>query len=308
MIGYKAFNNDWTCRGFQYKIGETYRMNEIPKCCMEGFHFCKKISDCFSYYRFSPDNKYALVESRGAVVTNDERKYATNALKIIKEISWAEVLDMVNTGKGNTGLDNTGHLNSGNRNTGSKNTGKQNSGNQNGGNYNTGNQNDGDSNTGDYNSGYWNAGHHNTGRSNTGNWNSGDWNSGSDNSGRFNTGRFNSGNWNTGAWNRGHHNSGDWNNGNHNTGDWNSGNWNSGCFNTEDGVFFMFNKPCSWTYGMWYNSGARFILNQCPKNNNRRQDWYDHLAEQHKAIIKLLPNFDAGIFKQITGIDVNKEC
>ena len=84
MIGYKAFNNDWTCRGFQYEVGKTYRMDEIPKCCMEGFHFCKKMTDCFSYYRFSSNNKYALVESRGAVVTNDERKYATNALKIIK--------------------------------------------------------------------------------------------------------------------------------------------------------------------------------------------------------------------------------
>lgn len=225
MIGYKAFNSDWTCRGFSYEVGKTYRMKGTPKCCMAGFHFCKKMDDCFSYYRFSPETKYALVESRGAVVTNDGRKFATNILKIIKEISWAEVLNLVNSGEGNTGLDNTG-----NRNTGNENIGKENSGNKNSGNYNTGNQNDGDSNTGDYNSGYWNTGNHNTGRYNTGNWNSGD--------------------WNTGDWNSGNGNTGDYNKGNCNTGDWNSGRFNNGCFNTEDGAFFMFNKPSTWTYSM----------------------------------------------------------
>ena len=304
MLGYKAFNNDWTCRGFQYEIGKTYRMDDIPKCCMTGFHFCKKISDCFSYYKFSPNTKCALVESRGAIVTNDGTKFATNVLRIIKEIPWADVLNLVNTGEGNTGCDNTGNRNSGNGNSGNENTGNRNIGNLNTGNYNIGNWNDGDFNAGDYNSGDWNVGNHNIGRANTGNQNSGDWNTGSYNTGRFNTGNENSGNWNTGARNRGQRNSGEWNTGNHNTGDWNSGNWNSGCFNTEEGTFFMFNKPCSWTYSMWYNSSARSILNHCPKNNNGRQDWYDNLSEQKKLIIKSLPNFDAKIFKQITGIDV----
>lgn len=298
MIGYKAFNNDWTCREFQYKIGETYRMDEIPKCCTEGFHFCKKMTDCFNYYKFSPDNKYALVESRGAVVTNDNKKFATNILRILEEISWTEVLNLVNTGEGNTGLDNTGNRNSGDRNSGNENIGHRNCGNYNGGNYNTGSFNSGDFNTGYENSGHRNTGNYNIGRCNTGEYNKGDWNVGSYNTGNRNTGHYNIGNYNTGAYNIGSYNSGDWNNG------W----FNSGCFNTKDGAFFMFNKPSSWTYSMWYDSTARFILNQCPENIGERQKWYNSLRESQKEIIKLLPNFDAKIFKQVTGIDVNKEC
>lgn len=308
MLGYKAFNSDWSCRGFQYEVGKTYRMDDTPKCCEAGFHFCKEISDCFSYYRFSSETKYALVESRGAVVTDDGTKFATNVLKILKEVSWPEVLNMVNTGKGNIGRNNTGNRNSGNWNSGSENSGYWNCGNWNSGNDNTGSLNSGDWNTGCENSGDWNTGNRNSGRSNTGNQNNGDWNVGSYNTGRFNTGNWNSGNWNTGAYNRGYHNSGDRNIGNYNTGDWNCGNYNTGCFNTEDEVFFMFNKPCSWTYSKWYASNARFILNQCPKNNNGRQDWYDNLTEQQKIIIESLPNFDPDIFKEITGISVNKEC
>ena len=25
---FKVFNSDWTCRGFQYNVGETYKMDE----------------------------------------------------------------------------------------------------------------------------------------------------------------------------------------------------------------------------------------------------------------------------------------
>ena len=28
MIGYKAFNKDLTCRGFQYEIGQNYSMED----------------------------------------------------------------------------------------------------------------------------------------------------------------------------------------------------------------------------------------------------------------------------------------
>lgn len=41
--GYKVFNHDWTCRGFQYKVGESYEIEEPPICCTRGFHFCEKL-------------------------------------------------------------------------------------------------------------------------------------------------------------------------------------------------------------------------------------------------------------------------
>ena len=52
MKGYKVFNPDWTCRGFQYNVGQVYEMDEKPICRKRGFHFCKKASDCFNYYSF----------------------------------------------------------------------------------------------------------------------------------------------------------------------------------------------------------------------------------------------------------------
>lgn len=30
MKGYKVFNSDWTCRGYQYEIGKTYEIAEHP--------------------------------------------------------------------------------------------------------------------------------------------------------------------------------------------------------------------------------------------------------------------------------------
>lgn len=28
MKGYKVFNSDWTCRGFQYDVGQVYEIDE----------------------------------------------------------------------------------------------------------------------------------------------------------------------------------------------------------------------------------------------------------------------------------------
>ena len=50
--GYKVFNPDWTCRGFQYKVGESYEMDKEPIACERGFHFCERLEDCFNYYDF----------------------------------------------------------------------------------------------------------------------------------------------------------------------------------------------------------------------------------------------------------------
>lgn len=43
--GYKVFNSDWTCRGFQYEVGKIFEEDIIPSCCDCGFHFCLKASD-----------------------------------------------------------------------------------------------------------------------------------------------------------------------------------------------------------------------------------------------------------------------
>lgn len=173
MKGYKVFNSDWTCRGYQYEVGKTYEIAESPKCCKVGFHFCEKLADCFNYYLFDPNNKVAEIEAIGKIHFDDTNsKCCTNKIVILKELTWAEVLDMCNTGKGNSG-----HRNSGNRNSGKGNSGHRNSG----------SWNSGDRNSGYYNSGSWNSGNYNSGHHNSGHYNSGHYNSGDHNSGYCNT-------------------------------------------------------------------------------------------------------------------------
>ena len=124
--GFKVFNSDWTCRGFQYKVGETFIHNGNIEMCGAGFHFCQKASDCFNYYNFNSQNKVAEVEALGLVETQED-KSVTDKIKIIREIEWSELLTIVNDGKNCTGLGNTGDWNTGSRNTGDWNTGDWNS-------------------------------------------------------------------------------------------------------------------------------------------------------------------------------------
>ena len=152
MIGYKAFNKDLTCRGFQYEVGQTYSMEESPIPCERGFHFCKSIAETYNFYQTEDATRICKVEALGEVATDDEKKYCTNKIKILEEITedWER--------KGNSNSTNLGYCNSGYRNSGDRNSG--------------------DWNSGDWNSGNWNSGDCNSGYRNSGNWNSGNWNSG----------------------------------------------------------------------------------------------------------------------------------
>ena len=124
MKGYKVFNPDWTCRGYQFEVGKTFEEDVKPECCNRGFHFCTRASDCFNYYNFDPNNKVAEVEAVGDIDNlSDDAKCSTNKLHIIREIAWQEVLNLVNTGKGCTGRCNSGNRNSGNWNSGDWNSG-----------------------------------------------------------------------------------------------------------------------------------------------------------------------------------------
>lgn len=90
MKGYKVFNNDWSCRGFQYKVGETYKMNAMPELCRTGFHFCTNLKDCFRYYPYSKSTRIAEIEALGDIDFRigdmGDTKHCTNEIKIVREI------------------------------------------------------------------------------------------------------------------------------------------------------------------------------------------------------------------------------
>ena len=289
--GYKVFNSDWTCRDKQYSCPGTFEENVELDVCHRGMHFCKKAVDCFNYYSFSSSNRVAEVVAYGEV-REKGNKCCTNKLKIVRELSWYEVLDVVNTGENCTGKGNSGNWNTGNYNDGHCNSGDDNSGNWNSGNYNSGN---------------WNSGNYNSGRYNSGDCNIGNWNSGYSNIGNYNSGNCNSGNWNSGNYNSGSHNSGDCNIGNWNSGDWNKINYSNGCFNTIEPKIKFFNKESNLTYEDWLLSDAKKILKEIPTEDYKyAQDWWNRLEDTYKQIILDIPNFDREIFKEITGIDVSK--
>lgn len=115
--GYKVFNPDWTCRGFQYTCPGIFEEDVDPEVCERGFHFCLNLADCFNYYPFNPENKVAEIICLGKIA-GEGNKCCTNKIEIVRELTWEEVLRLVNTGKGCSGLCNSGNCNSGNRNSG----------------------------------------------------------------------------------------------------------------------------------------------------------------------------------------------
>jgi len=254
MKGYKVFNRNWTCRGFQYEIGETYEMDLPISICKRGFHFCEKLVDCFNYYQFDSENKVAEVEAIGEIETDGSGKSVTNKIKIVKELTWHQVLELVNVGENNTGYSNSGNRNSGNRN-------------------------------------------------------SGDWNSGD----------RNSGNRNSGGWNSGNRNSGDWNSGNRNSGDWNACNYETGAFNTmQSDTIRIFNKPCN--RNEWRKcEKPRFIYFDLTEFVDDKLVSYEYKEAFQRSyekakrrsdfgkqieLLKALPNFDADVFYEISGIKI----
>ena len=178
MRGYKGFDKDLKCRGFQFEVGQTFEISEDPVICQKGFHFCEKLNDVNEYYRMSA-SRVCEVEALGSIV-KDGNKCATNKIKVVRELTREELESLTDNFKFNTGNQNTGHFNAGHYNTGHYNTGHFNAGYCNSGNNNAGNQN----------TGHFNAGYRNTG----------DFNTGNQNTGHFNTGHYNTGHFNTGSW------------------------------------------------------------------------------------------------------------
>ena len=287
--GFKVFNPDWTCRNKAYTCPGKFEEDVTPSVCDEGMHFCKKAADCFNYYRFDPENKVAEVVAYGTVA-EDGDKCCTDKLEIVREIPWAELLEIVNTGKGCAGLCNSGDWNSGNRNSGNR---------------NSGNRNSGDCNSGDCNSGDWNSGNRNSGDCNSGDWNSGNRNSGDCNSGDWNKCSFSNGCFNTTSpkiylFNK--------------PSEWTYEDW----LNSE--ARYLLNQiPGDVLEYIWLSDmtdeekaahpeaettgGYLKILD----NSECAVIWWRGLSDRQKAIITAIPNFDKAIFKEITGIDVDED-
>ena len=149
----------------------------------------------------------------------------------------------------------------------------------------------------------------------------------------LNMGKYNVGYRNVGNYNIGSYNSGNYNIGHNNSGNYNSGNYNSGFFNSKTPKICFFDKLSDMTFDDFYNSIYWRIIETAPYiktewieyteeekqknkgkqftggyykehtyNENGYKIWWSNLCDKEKKIIKSMPNFNAKIFVNITGI------
>lgn len=89
--GYKATENDMTCRDFQYVLNEEYFHEGEVSTCNKGFHFCPKLKDTFDYYDLDGKNRFFKVKA--LVCKNDWRdgyyeKYAAKKIILTEELGY----------------------------------------------------------------------------------------------------------------------------------------------------------------------------------------------------------------------------
>ena len=288
----KGFDKNLRCRGFQFEIGKEYKIGskKLELCSDKVFHYCDTLRNVHDFYPVTSNNRYCEIEVLGEEIhDNNYKKFGSNHIKIVREITGEELDYLKGLHSGNTGLFNTGNSNTGNFNTGDYNAGYRNTGYYNAGNFNTGYYNAGYRNTGDYNAGYRNTGDFNTGNFNTGDFNTGD----------FNTGCFNTKNSKIKMFNK--------------DSDITYMDWlNSEARSIMDRICF---ETVEWIAAsdMTEEEKEKYPSYKTTGGYLRKRDtsecykeWWEDLTDEEKDIIKEIPNFDVDIFKEITGIDVEQ--
>ena len=177
-------------------------------------------------------------------------------------------------------------------------------------------------------------------KTNTGDWSTGYRSTGDYSTGDYSTGYHSTGDWSTGDWSTGYRSTGNrstghWSAGNRSTGRWSTSDYSTGHFSTiDDTGFSAFNKPCtrkqwaqadipSWLYfnlTEWVDKEDMTDLEKQDhptyettggylKKYEYQEAWkksYDNATREEQLKIKSLPNFDAEVFYEISGIKIDE--
>ena len=268
----KGFGKDLKCRGYQFEVGKEYKI-DLPEgytltardlCSDKVFHFCDSLRKVHAHYNCADAiNRFCEIEVLGQFCETED-KCGSNHIKIIREITGAELQIMKGLTNGNTGLFNSGNCNSGN----------------------------------------WNSGYKNSGYKNSGNRNSGDWNSGYKNSGNRNSGDCNSGDCNSGMFNKTNGSNGVFCNQepticifNVQTNMTLSEFYESKYWDAINSSSFPLTE---WIEEPNSPTGGKLITRTYQEACRM---WWDGMSDKNKAIVKDMPNFDIDVFCDITGID-----
>lgn len=279
----KGFDENLCCRGFQFEIGKEYKIDsdELELCTDTVFHYCKSIQNVHYFYNVDI-SRFCEIEVLGEEVT-DGKKYGSNHIRIVREITGEELDVLVGRVNSNTGIFNSGCWNSGGYNSGNYNSGRGNNGSWNTGHCNSGIENSGSYNSGSCNSGYWNSGDNNSGDLNSGNWNSGDFNSCENSNGVF----------------------------------CDEEDMNIRIFNKPSGMSIREFRGSEYAKAL---ASVPFRLIELVEDETKIEgyyikkytykeacaNWWNKLSTDAKETIKSIPNFDEKVFENITGIKVEK--
>lgn len=89
--GFKGFDKNLRCRGFQYEVGKDYTQGGVIHCCESGFHFCENPLKVFECYKPS-SSRYCEVEGDGKT-NQDDGNVAVSHIHIGEEIGLNGMVD-----------------------------------------------------------------------------------------------------------------------------------------------------------------------------------------------------------------------
>lgn len=90
IVAYKAFNENFCCRDFQYEVGKEYHITGDLKICKNGFHACKDLIDTFNYYQMG-NSRFAIVKLWGDVLYGNNKMCASD-IEIVEELSLKDIV------------------------------------------------------------------------------------------------------------------------------------------------------------------------------------------------------------------------
>ena len=93
--GYKGFDKDLKCRGFQYEVGKEYSTDKAV-ACETGFHYCENPMDVLNFYTPCDNtgnlNRFCEVEGSGDFDKSKSDKICCTHLKVKAEIGLQELI------------------------------------------------------------------------------------------------------------------------------------------------------------------------------------------------------------------------
>ena len=96
IVAYKAFDENFRCRDFQYEVGKEYEIKGEIKCCERGFHACESPMEVFDYYDMF-NSRFAEVEQSGQIDKEDDNKstkICSSRIKIKAELKLADIINI----------------------------------------------------------------------------------------------------------------------------------------------------------------------------------------------------------------------